>query len=189
MERRQRTGVLPGAAMATAVAALAVFVVAQRPEGVAAEPMSYDAARQHLRKPPIEVQGARVSPWLEQNFLPDVPVPRLGNDDPVGARLSHLSGREAALIYYRPVIGGRSHEVQLRLIDASGLNLDWGRKAVVGGRTVWVDAARGVSVVTYRASGNWGFVFTSADMQPVDLVDLVANSDLMLRIRQRVQGR
>jgi anti-sigma factor RsiW len=186
VRRRRGAWLLPGAAMAAAAAALLVFVMggepSQRPS-----PVAYDAARQHMKQLPIEVQGAGVSPWLSQNFMPEVAVPRFGSQtDLVGARLSHLRDRDAAQLYYRVKIRGQSHALQAHIVDAQGLSLAVGARVRIGGRELYHGSANGVSFVTYKDKRNLGYLFTSSDLSEDQMVDLVANSNILSDLNDRL---
>jgi anti-sigma factor RsiW len=187
VRRRRGAWLLPGAAMAAAAAALLVFVMGGEPSQRSA-PVAYDAARQHMKQLPIEVQGAGVSPWLSQNFMPAVAVPRFGSqDDLVGARLSHLRDRDAAQLYYRVKIRNQIHSVQAHIIDASGMSLAVGSRVRIGGRELWVGSANGLSVVTYKDKRGVGYFFTSSDLSEDQMVDLVANSNMLSAVNDRLR--
>ncbi len=185
-----RSWALPGAATVAAAAALAVFVVApgsSRNEDL----VTHAAVQQHLRQPPIEVQGAAVSPWLHEHFRPSIEVPRFSSSDIrlKGARLSHLRGLDAAQLFYEVESFGRLHEVQAHIIDASNLAFRGSRRQVIDGRELWIDGQLGLSVVAYKAPDGIGYVFTSSDMDERQLVDLVGSSDLLLRVNERLRAR
>lgn len=192
--RRQRRAswILPGAASLAAAAALLVFALdpwAGQPQA-ADNPVSAEAVRQHIRRPPIEVQGAGVTPWIKEHFTPRVDPPRFSAHgiDLVGARLSHLRGRDAAQLFYEVARDGRRFEVQVHILDASDLDLHGEDRQVIRGRELWIDERFGHSIVTYKDREGIGYVFTSADMTRPELVDLVVGSDLLLRVSERLRG-
>lgn len=183
--RKERVGrlsaVLPMAASLAAAAALLLFVVSTRDGG--SEPqLAQEAVRQHMRRPPIEVQGTAVSPWVERHMSPHVQIPTFSQSTQLrGARLSHLRGRDAAQVFYDAFIGHRRHEVSAMIVpDAMDLKLRGGQRHVVDGRELWVGASHGYSVVFHKAVNGTVYLFTS-DMDAGELLDLVADSDLLMR--------
>lgn len=188
--RRARFGwVLPGAATVAAAAALVLFAAEwrQQPD---VQPVTYDAVRQHIRRPPLEVQAAGVSPFIEQHFRPRVSLPRFSEPSVrlQGARLSHLRGRDAAQLFYEVRgAGGARHDMQVHIVDAADLELPDGQRRVVGGRVIWVDPQLGYSTVTYRDEEGLAYVFTS-DLEAGELVRLVVSSDLLMRVNERLLG-
>lgn len=189
--RRARFGwVLPGTASVAAAAALVLFVAEWRAEPEP-QPVTYEAVRQHIRRPPLEVQGAGVTPFIEQHFRPRVALPRFSEPSVrlQGARLSHLRGRDAAQLFYE-VRGhsGARHDMQVHIVDAADLELPERQRRVVGGRVIWVDPQLGYSTVTYRDEEGLAYVFTS-DMEATELVRLVVSSDLLMRVNERLLGR
>jgi anti-sigma factor RsiW len=172
---------LPASATVAAAAALLFFVVAnQRTDAEA--PVAYDAVRQHIRQPPIEVQGAAVSPWVKRHLSPVVEVPRFSdrNTRLRGARLSHLRGRDAVLLYYDASVGSQRHAVTAVILEAADLDLRSGQRYSVAGRELWVSQNLGYNIVTLKGPDGIGYVFTS-EMDSESLLGFVVNSDLMLR--------
>lgn len=182
--RRRSSWILPGVATVAAAAALLLFFQVQTRQPPAAEPVTHDAVKAHLRKPPIEVQGAsQVSPWIKRHFEPSVEPPRFSSSDVNlrGARLSHLRGRDAAQLFYEARRGPSRHEVQVHIIDGSNLDLRGAVMRRIGGRELFVDRKLGYSIVTYKdQQDGMAYVFTS-DMSEQDLLDLVVSSDLLLK--------
>lgn len=179
-DRARWSWALPAAATLAAAAALLLFVVVnQRPEAEA--PVAYDAVRQHIRRPPIEVQGTAVTPWVKRHLSPVVEVPRFSDRGTSlrGARLSHLRDRDAVLLYYDASVGSRRHAVTATILEAAGLDLRIGQRHVVGGRELWVGHARGYNIVTLKGRNDIGYVFTS-EMDSESLFQFVVNSDLLL---------
>jgi anti-sigma factor RsiW len=186
--RTRRAFALPAAASVAAAAALVLFASAQWSANET--PVTYEAVKQHLRRPPVEVQGAGVSPWIQQHFLPRVALPRFSEPSVnlVGARLSHLRGRDAAQLFYE-VMSSRGHRnFQVHIIDASDLRLGGRDRREVGGRALWVDDQLGFSTVTFRDQDGIGYLFTS-DMEADELFELVIGSDLLLRATERPRRR
>jgi anti-sigma factor (TIGR02949 family) len=181
-DRRARwSWALPAAATLAAAAALFLFVVENQRAEVEA-PVAYDAVRQHIRRPPIEVQGAAVTPWVKQHLSPGVEVPRFSDRSTSlrGARLSHLRGRDAVLLYYDASVRGRRHAVTATILDAADLDLRTGERHAIGDRDLWVGQDRGYNIVTFKGPDGFGYVFTS-EMDSESLLDFVVNSDLLLR--------
>ncbi len=179
--RARLSWVLPGAATLAAAAALLLFITTNRTP-VAEETIAEDAVMAHMRRPPVEVQGAgQVSPWIEQHFRPDVSVPRFSasNVSLRGARLSHLMGRDAAQLVYDVDRNSQRQELRVHIVDGKNLDLHAKNKRIIGGREVWVDGAYGFSTVTVRGNDGMSYVFTS-EMDGDDLVDLVTSSDFFL---------
>lgn len=186
--RRGLSWVLPGVASLAAAAALLLFVTYDPQAPAVEEPVTHEAVKAHLRQPPIEVQGAasQVSPWISRHFQHGVEPPRFSSTDINlrGARLSHLRGRDAAQLFYEARRGSQRHEVQVHILDGSDLELR-GTHRRVGGRDLYVDGNLGYSIVTYKdPHGGMVYVFTS-DMSARDLLDLVVNSDLLLKASER----
>jgi anti-sigma factor RsiW len=191
---RRRAGwswVLPGTATLAAAAALVLFLTAGGAP-VAEESIAEDAVKAHMRRPPVEVQGAsRVSPWIEEHFRADVAVPRFSaaNVNLRGARLSHLKGRDAAQLVYEVDRNSRKHELRVHIVDLGDLDVRARDKQVIGGREVWVENRNGYGIVTYKDREGIGYVFTSPNMDGGDLVDLFMSSDLPLRMGERSRER
>lgn len=183
---RQRTRTrqgwtLPALASVAAAAALALFVVAG-PRAQKDAPVAQEAVRQHMRRPPLEVQGTAVSPWVKRHLSPSVHVPRFSDRSTNlrGARLSHLRGRDAVQVFYDAVVEHRRYEVSAIILDASGLDMRAREHHVIGGRELWVGQSRGYNVVTHKDGNGIGYVFIS-EMDAESLLDFVVNSDLLLR--------
>lgn len=172
---------LPGAATVAAAAALLLFAVANQSPGN--EPaLAHDAVRQHIRQPPIEVQGAAVTPWVKRHLSPGIEVPRFSDHKTVlrGARLSHVKGRDAALVYYDAFVGSRRHAVTSVIFEAGGIDLRIGQHHRIGGHELWVGQDGGYNVVTLEDPNGFGYIFIS-EMGANELLNFVVNSDLLLR--------
>lgn len=188
--RRQSRGLrwswaLPAAATMAAAAALLLFAVSGKP-APSERPVAYDAIRQHMRRPPIEVQGAAVSPWIRRHFSPQVQVPRFAQDHTRfrGARLSHVRGRDAVQLYYGVVRDRGWHDVSMLVFDAS--DIDFRRifrrdhQRTIGDRAVWLDKHLGYGVVAHKGRDGLGYLLIS-DMSGDQLVELLRHSDLLSR--------
>jgi anti-sigma factor RsiW len=173
---------LPATASAAACVALLFFAVSNPMPGQPEEDVANDAVRQHLRRPPMEVQGAAVKGWVQQHVSPAVRVPRFNHRDTNlrGARLSHLQGRDAALIYYDVQMGRRQYEVSAMIFDAADIEFRDGERHTVGDRTLWVAQSYGLSIVAHKDGEGIGYLFIS-EMNGRDLLDFVVTSDLVSR--------
>lgn len=183
--RKQRNSrwnwTLPVASSLAAVAALLFFFVSSN-QSSSAPPVADDAVRQHLRRPPVEVTGAKVSPFVREHFSPRAHVPRFSHSSTgmVGARLSHVAGRDAAQVYYETKMDNHRYDVSLLMVAPSGLNLCVGRRYRVGGRMLCGGHVRGLNVVSFTDEDGWGYLFTS-EMNGQKLLEFVSTSDLILR--------
>jgi anti-sigma factor RsiW len=174
---------LPGAAVVAAVAALALFVSARNPSP--ARSVTDTVAMTTTRSRPLEVEGAATNQWVQRNFDPSVALPTFASArvDQWGARLSDVFDREAVVLYLRVTTPeGYSPDVQVTIFDARGLQLD-GRRMEINGRALLVGVSRGRSVVTYRDGRDHAYVFTSSQLSPDDLLDLVGTSSLLMQVR------
>lgn len=176
---------LPATASMAAAAALLLFVFSNPPPQNE-PPVAYDAVRQHMRRPPIEVQGTAVSPWIRRHFSPDVQVPRFEHNQTSfrGARLSHLLGRDAVQFYYNVVRDQHWHDVSMLVFDASGIDFQrtfrTGHRRVIGDRELWLDERMGYGLVAHKGPDGLGYLLIS-DMSGDQLVELLRHSDLLSR--------
>jgi anti-sigma factor RsiW len=186
---RLRSWALPGSASLAAAAALVVFV-AVRPASDGG-PVTRTAVRQHMRNAPLEVTGAATTPWIREHYNPDVEPPRFANSHVrvAGARLTDVMDREGLQIFYE-VTSDRGQRYALRnvVFDARGIELP-GEPMVIGGREIKVDQYRGFHSVSFRDVDGRAYVFTSADLSRDQLVELVVNSNLLMRVQERWQRR
>ena len=183
--RKQRSSrwnwTLPAASSLAAAAALLFFVVSSN-QAPRSAPVADDAARQHLRRPPIEVAGSSVKPWVREHLSPVAHVPRFSstNTNLRGARLSHLLGHDAIRLFYTTRVEHRLYDVTVMLLDASALELCIGRKYRIGGRKLCVAQKRGLHIVTHEDGDGLGYVFIS-EMDADKMLQFVSTSDLLLR--------
>lgn len=188
VRKRRWSWVLPGAASFAAAAALVLFVSQKTPgkDGnmsaatAAAAEVGTEAVKSHIRRPPLEVQGAAVNPWIRENFLPRVAVPKFRSPsvDLLGARLSHLRGRDAAQLFYKVRIGARQFDVQAHILDAKDLVFRAPARRRVAGLDMWVDRRFGYNIVKFKDRNGIAYVFTS-DMDAQALINLLLRSDLL----------
>jgi anti-sigma factor RsiW len=180
-----KSWLLPGAASLAAAAALLVFV-AMPPRTADDVPVSRVAVSQHMRQAPLEVTGAATTPWIRRNYGAQIEPPRFASSQVrvAGARLTDVVGRKALQIFYDVSDRGNRYALQTLMFDASGVELP-GDKLTVGGREVTVDEYGGFHVVSFRDSDGLAYVFTSADLGRSQLVEMVVNSNLILRVQER----
>jgi anti-sigma factor RsiW len=179
------TWLLPGAAAVAAVAALAMFIVATRNTAPTTRVEDVVAKSTTLSRP-LEVEGAATNQWVQRNFDPSVALPTFASArvDQWGARLADVMDREAVQLYYRvTTLEGIARDVQVTIFNGQGIAFD-GRRAEIGGRALQFGVSRsGRSVVTYRDGRNRAYMFTSSQLSPEDLLDLVGTSSLLMQVR------
>ena len=185
---RSRVGswLLPGAATVAAAAALLVFVAMRTPDS-AGEPVTRIAVRQHMRGAPLEVTGAATTPWIQRHYSPEVEPPRFADSAArvAGARLTDVMGRQALQIFYDVTSRqGGHYGMQTFIFDGRGVQLE-GQPLTVGGRDLRIDEYDGYRVVLFRDVDGLAYVFTSDDLSRDQLVDLVGNSNLVMRVQER----
>jgi mycothiol system anti-sigma-R factor len=184
--KRRWSWVLPGTASFAAAAALVLFVMQRTPEQhtkistAAAAEVGTEAVKSHIRRPPVEVQGAAVNPWIRENFRPQVAIPRFRSRtvNLLGARLSRLRGRDAAQLFYKVRRGARLYDVQAHILDAKDLDLRAPARYRVAGMDMWVDKRFGYNIVKFKDHNGIAYVFTS-DMDASELIKLLLRSDLL----------
>lgn len=190
--RKQRLAswLLPGAASIAAAAALVVFVT-MRPPVAGDVPVAQVAVNQHMRGAPLEVTGAATTPWIHRNYGAQVEPPRFADSmvRVAGARLTDVMGRKALQIFYDVTSGaGARYGLQTLMFEATGVELP-GERIVVGGRELLVVEHRGYHVVSFRDVDGLAYVFTSTDLGRAQLVDMVVNSNLVMRVQERWRGQ
>jgi anti-sigma factor RsiW len=191
--RRWSRFVLPGSATLAAAAALAVFVFAQPRETPGSDRVAREAVRVQSRKMPLEVQGPSTGPWLRQNFAANVEPPQFTEPgiELLGARLTAVSGHNAALLKYLVTIGGRQVTLTAVVIDdMRGDELSGGTPIKLGGgRMLYLHSADGTPAVTYIDESTpfgtrMGYAFASDGLTRQELFELVVSSDLITRAQQ-----
>jgi hypothetical protein len=184
----RRSWMLPGAATMAAAAALLLFVMRSVPmtQTAASPAVAEDAVRELISRPPLEVQGAAVRPWVNEQH-PAAQMPEFEGLRSVlrGGRLSQIRDRRAVQIYYDVLHGQRRHEVSVHLFDARDIDFASGfpnsRLQTVGGRELWVGELRGYAVVAHRDRDGTGYLFTSPDLSGDHLLDIVSRAKLIGR--------
>jgi anti-sigma factor RsiW len=188
---RARIGswLLPGSATLAAAAALLVFVT-MRPVERTGAPVSQVAVRQHMRNAPLEVTGANTTSWIHNNYDPQVEPPRFASADikVAGARLTDAMGREALQIFYELTSRGARYAMQTLVFNGRDVELS-GQRIAAGGRELSVDEYGGYHVVMFRDVDGMTYVFTSTDLSRAQMVDMVVNSNLLMRVHERWRQR
>ncbi|HWO18125.1 MAG TPA: zf-HC2 domain-containing protein [Kofleriaceae bacterium] len=191
--RRWTRFALPGSATLAAAAALAVFVFAQPREAPDDGRVAREAVRQQARKMPLEVQGPSTGPWLQANFASYIQPPRFTEPgiELLGARLTAVSGHNAALLKYLVTLGQRQVTLTAIVIDdLRGDELSGGTPIRLGGgHTLHVHSADGTPAVTYvdvstPVGTRMGYAFASDGLSRQELLELVVRSDLISRAQQ-----
>src|SRR5690606_19608593 len=173
-----------------AAAALALFAYSmlERPRGAArpapvAESLPVPAPEARAPRPVGRVGGSpddvrAVSLAAEQHLRRRVSPPRL---DQVGASVrgvaSEWGGRDAYMFVFDgvPDTRGGSNQVTLHVLDARHLDLSSSDHYVVPatGTEFWVSRGLGPTIISYQDRHGTGYVFSSKDMAPSDLIRLV----------------
>jgi anti-sigma factor RsiW len=191
---RRRSGgawLLPGSATVAAAAALALFAVTvaedlrTRGDDQVAAPMTVrEPTPERVRDIPVVAgRGASadvraLSRAAERHLRRPVTAPRL---DQVAASMSGVAsewgGREAYMVVFDdvPDAHGGLNRVTVHMLDARFLDLRDSERYVVPatGTEIWVSTALGPTSVSYQDGHGTGYVFSSQDMAPADLVGLV----------------
>lgn len=195
--RSRTTWVLPGAATLAAAAALLLFLVTPttpttRPitgsitGSSTSQPQVTEAAvLEHIRRPPLEVQGAAVSPWMREHYSPTAVMPRFDGVRSVlrGGRLSRLRDRQAMQLYYDVLHGQRRHEVVVHVFDGRGVDFASGfpdgRPYHIDGKEVWIGQLRGYGVIAHQDKDGTAYLFTSEELDGERLLEIVARTDML----------
>ena len=199
LRARRRAGgawILPGAATLAAAAALALFAVSVVQDvrgGGDAAPQAASAVREPIAErardlPVVAGRGtrdahrghalSRAAADAERHLRRPVTPPRL---DRVAASVSGVEsewgGREAYMFVFDdvPDAHGGLNRVTVHMLDARFLDLRDSERYVVPatGTEIWVSSALGPTSVSYQDRHGTGYVFSSQDMAPADLVGLV----------------
>lgn len=180
---------LPAGAALVAVAALALFLTA-RPStpGRSVESVVAEKATAHR---PLEVEGAATGPWVEQHYDPGVALPTFASArvDRWGARLADVHDRRAVELYYRVTTPeGVARDLRVTIFDARNLGLR-GDRIEINGRMLHVGVYQGSSLVSYRDGRDRAYVFTSSQLAPEELLELVGTSSLLMQVRDDERRR
>lgn len=180
---------LPGSAMAVAAVAIFAFVAIRPPEAAQRSgAVAKEVVRQQTRTMPLEVQGAGTGPWLRANFAPiEPPTFRTARHEIrlLGARLTAVSGHNAAQLRYLVTSGGNQFTLTAVVIDdLRNDELTGGTPVKFGDRTLHVHDANGMPAVTYVDEHHMGYAFASDRLTAQELLELVVSSDLIGRAQQ-----
>jgi anti-sigma factor RsiW len=196
IQTRKRFGalLLPASAVLVAAAAFALFFgVVLRSSSDTSHPNSalgQEALRQgHNRAQlPLEVEGNRTAGYLQQHFATSKIAPPQFDDSGIqllGARLTEVSGHDAALVQYVVSKGDEMVTLTAVLIDrVQPDDLSGGDLVRVGNRILHVHDAYGNPAITYVDEDGLGYAFTSQRLSAEELVRLIASSDLIGRTQQ-----
>lgn len=188
--RRWSSYLLPSSAIAAAAAAIALFVGVQAPSTQRAANVAQDAIKQSTRPLPLEVQGPRTGPWLQQHFASDVQPPQFveNTGDLIGARLlpGGIKGHDAAWMKF-----------QVRLPDKAPFMLDVfavhdlgddemrdGTPVRLNDRTLYVfelpdERGQPQAVVSYVSPRRVGFMFVAPELSVKELLGLASRVNLV----------
>lgn len=192
---RSRMGrwLLPGSAIAAAAAAILVFagVGFNRTPNERVPAVAKEVVRQQTRSLPLEVQGASTGPWLRQNFAPAVEPPQFTEPgiELIGARATAVAGHDAALLRYLVNVGvNRVSLTAVMIADLRGDELSNGQELRLGNLVVHLHDADGQPAISYiDQQRHVGYVFTSERMSMQELIEVVTNSDLIVRSQQQMR--
>jgi len=170
--------VMPFVAVFAAAASMVVFLSSLVQTRVGRAAIVEDAIRSHEKRLPVEVGGdaQHVTNWMQGKVAVPVRPPQLSHtrNAPAqhasleGGRIGHLSSRDAAQLTYRV---GPNNVVTVYVFDASDLPMSAPKRRVIDNHELFVDGARGYSVVFYR-DRDVGYAFAS-DLDEDQLVALV----------------
>lgn len=183
-ERRSRLAqwALPGFASAAAVAALALFVFARGP-GPAPEPVAVSAVNQQLRSPSVATMRPRVPGAVLPSVAGVSDTASKVTIERVAAWKDELNGREVAMQLYAVQAPGGEATIQASVFDSNGWDLEIGERVSAGGLDLWVALLPdGRSAVVHETADRVGYVFSSAELAPRDLVTLVVSGQLIDRV-------
>lgn len=120
------------------------------------EPLITDSIVRHQRNLPLEVTGGpeTVQSWFDGKVPFAVPAPTLGPHCSLrGGRISHLGGREAALLQYDK----NGQKISVFVFDAQGmpsaLRLRAPERRIIGNREVFIEDTSGYHVAVFRDRG------------------------------------
>lgn len=180
---------LPAGAALVAVAALALFLTA-RPSVPGRSVESVVAEKATARRP-LEVEGPETVRWVKQHYDSGLALPTFAsaNVQRWGARLADVHDRRALELYYRVTTPeGVTRDLSVTVFDARNLGLR-GDRVEIDGRVLRVGVYRGSTVVSYRDGRDHAYVFTSTQLTPEELVELVGTSSLLMQVRDDERRR
>jgi len=197
-ERGERVAswMLPGAASLVAVAALAVFVLgrADRPPAVAAAPLpsiAEEVVKQQIRAPRIAPTAPRVTPpgARSSQFEAIGPTPDQPRQDysidKVASWETTLRDREVQTQLFQVTTrNGEQLALQASVFDAREWDLSGGTgdRMTVNGLDLRFGYADGTAMVLFQSANGLGYVFSSTDLTPDQLVTMVVEGELVTRV-------
>jgi len=185
--RRWGAWVLPGSAVAAAAAAIVAFISVRAPVSEAEGRVPKAAVMQSVRGMPLEVEGVSTGPWLRQHFARDVAPPQFTQPgiDLVGARLTDVSGHQAAIVQYLVTDGQNRFPLTAVVIDdLRADDLSGGVPVKIGDRMLHLQNIDGIPAVTFVDEQGLGYAFASKRLTAQELLQLVVTSDLIGRAQQ-----
>jgi hypothetical protein len=111
------------------------------------------------------------------NTTPKVTIER------VAAWKDELNGRAVAMQLFSVHAPGGEAYIQASVFDSGGWKLEIGERVRVGGLDLWVARLDdGRSAVVHESADRVGYVYSSAELAPGDLVALVVSGKLIDRV-------
>lgn len=135
---------------------------------------------------PLEVQGASVTPWLQEHFAPIQP-PKFAQPGIhlVGGRLYAVNGHDAALLSYQVDAGTGPVELRAMVVrNVAPEELSGGDTVSVGALELHVLRWQGWLAVTYIDADHMGYAFVAPELSADELIRLVVSTDLIGRAQQ-----
>lgn len=175
--RRRLRALRPSLAWSVAAAATAAtlaLVIRTYFVRESANAMVSDAVIWHARDLPLEIRDAQlpnVRSWFQGKVdIAPAALPSLSNASLVGARISMLRGRQAALLRFA---GQRQRPVSLFVVDAPSIDLPGARKVV--DRDVLLANQRGYNVAIWQKQGiTYSLV---SDLDEGDILQMLKSAD------------
>ncbi len=172
---RLRRGLLWGSLPAAAALLLVLSFTWTVTSGFS--PLLREAVERHSSEPPVEVRSAdadEVESWFQRKVDFRVSLPRFlrGDLDLVGARLSHLAARQAALVRYQH---GRQ-SFSLFVLSDPGPGEDIGSKRCqrLRQREICLSELQGYTVVAWRTRGL--LYSLVGDAPPADMLQVLTGA-------------
>jgi anti-sigma factor (TIGR02949 family) len=137
-------------------------------------PLVDEAVDRHSNPAPIEVNtndSDEVEAWFRSKVNFHVALPRFAAGDMslMGARLSHLAERQAALVRYRHGV----HEYSLLVFSDPGGAMEMKRCQLMGTEKLCVSESRGYSIAVWRSRGlAYSLV---GDLPPQEMIQLISS--------------
>ena len=195
-EKRSRLSryLLPSSAVFAAVAAIVVFVGAQRPMTPTSPPkrnphvatsVVSSAAKISRRPLPLEVEGPSTRQYLHQHFAADVTPPQFEESTKLqGARLlpNGVNGHDAAALQYEVAVPGREPFKLAVLVvrDLHGDEMRDGTPVRVNNRILYMFKTEdGLDMVSYVPRPGIAFLFMAPELTANELLGLASRVNLV----------